>query len=886
MVGSLFDISIIFWGSIQRSNLSEALDRHPDLEQDCAELFRIFASGCSFSSPKLQNQIYDLERAVDTLFAFPMRFAVSWHEAHDLLCPQNTGIELDCWGKGKNFFDFSIWNLYAGEPKNIQHTSSFSHSNPQEVITPALERLFYQRGIVHSEDYGWVGNDLIRVLIEQELHKKMNALVRIMQETYRRSATFIYASPLHVSNKKEFNIPEPASRSAAITRLLWDYEMMDRWTGFSAHRSMWAQPHETVMKQKGVWVFPAKAGKKELHVPKLLQNSIAGLDLYNDWMKVFSNTRYELRALLSLQVRKTTTGLIPLKGKHRFTTGFVFEKYKDIWVKRFTYLVQALLDQSALSHNFPLTPEEPWGTQSFTSAPGPAELYFCAAAELRRQGELSIEPNLKTKIKPTPSDDQRQAILSFLRYPIALIQGPPGTGKSSTIIAMLDEWLLRRNANQTSRILVTAANYAAMTVVAQKVQKEKQLNIPIRLISFEKRENNEKLKESCVFLEHSSKHGWQTKRWRDGTFVRTQEEAFPESCIVFANEYSLGKYHKDDVHIPSFDLIVVDEASQLSPDHFLAALAFVHPLKTKTSGSHFTVITPKNDWTKVLVVGDGDQLSAVRKVEIPKRYQMLLRSIYSFYEYQLEREGQNTVQLFQNFRSVSPIIQSINALGIYNTDLLSYDGITSCPLWIHQTRLFSEEHPFSVGVLVHRSRTDVHRSPTEIQLTVHAVLRLWKDSPESIIEFFTEHVGVVTPHNAQRIALGDKLEKELEPYFSADEQQRTKEKQVLRGAIRTVDKFQGSDRSVIISCVGVSSPVRLKEEEDFLYQLNRFNVTISRPKYRLLFICSQTFLFHIPKQESSVKMIKGLNTIIKKICTQQKTVSEEGYDCILHYSSK
>jgi DNA replication ATP-dependent helicase Dna2 len=167
-------------------------------------------------------------------------------------------------------------------------------------------------------------------------------------------------------------------------------------------------------------------------------------------------------------------------------------------------------------------------------------------------------------------------------------------------------------------------------------------------------------------------------------------------------------------------------------------------------------------------------------------------------------------------------------------------------------------------------------------------MRLWneKDPELSLRDFFMIHVGIVTPHNAQRIALGDALKQEFLGVLSHDVVIRSEEEQIIRGAIRTVDKYQGSDRSIIIASMGVSSPSRLQEEEDFLYQLNRFNVTISRPKYRLLFVCSETFLLHIPKKEENIAMVKGIRAIMNKICTQRTSFYEGKLECTLHYSEK
>ena len=191
-------------------------------------------------------------------------------------------------------------------------------------------------------------------------------------------------------------------------------------------------------------------------------------------------------------------------------------------------------------------------------------------------------------------------------------------------------------------------------------------------------------------------------------------------------------------------------------------------------------------------------------------------------------------------------------------------------------KAFFEEHPFGSVLFI---AEQMYIVPNRNSATVHAVLRLWKASLNPLSNLLS--TWVLLHHITQRIARRQ-LEEELEAYFQ-QRNNRKKEKQVLRGQSngRQVPRV---NRSVIISCVGF--PVLCAQRRGgFSYQLNRSNVTISRPKYRLLFICSQTFLLHIPKQESASWWSKG-SMPSSKICTLQKTVSENGYDSILHYSSK
>ena len=86
-------------------------------------------------------------------------------------------------------------------------------------------------------------------------------------------------------------------------------------------------------------------------------------------------------------------------------------------------------------------------------------------------------------------------------------------------------------------------------------------------------------------------------------------------------------------------------------------------------------------------------------------------------------------------------------------------------------------------------------------------------------------LGVVVPHRAQR-ALAQSQFPTL-----AD-----------AGAIDTVERFQGNQRNVIILSATVSDPAFLRSERDFLLNLQRLNVALSRARVKLIVIASRSII--------------------------------------------
>jgi len=61
-------------------------------------------------------------------------------------------------------------------------------------------------------------------------------------------------------------------------------------------------------------------------------------------------------------------------------------------------------------------------------------------------------------------------------------------------------------------------------------------------------------------------------------------------------------------------------------------------------------------------------------------------------------------------------------------------------------------------------------------------------------------------------------------------------------SIDTVERFQGDERDVIIVSATASDPDYVLNEADFLLNLNRLNVAISRPRKKLVVIASRSVI--------------------------------------------
>jgi superfamily I DNA and/or RNA helicase len=84
-------------------------------------------------------------------------------------------------------------------------------------------------------------------------------------------------------------------------------------------------------------------------------------------------------------------------------------------------------------------------------------------------------------------------------------------------------------------------------------------------------------------------------------------------------------------------------------------------------------------------------------------------------------------------------------------------------------------------------------------------------------------IGVVVPHRAQKALLRAEFPNLAEV-----------------NSIDTVERFQGDERDVIIVSATASDPDYVRNEADFLLNLNRLNVAISRPRKKLIVLASRS----------------------------------------------
>ena len=440
--------------------------------------------------------------------------------------------------------------------------------------------------------------------------------------------------------------------------------------------------------------------------------------------------------------------------------------------------------------------------------------------EAESAAETFVDALLMLESEPPPTAPQRAVIGRHLDEAVVLVQGPPGTGKSHTLgWAILARIFAVRAANpdRPVRVAISSKTHNAVDIVLESV-----------------------VRKWNVWQQHRAAHGLNPL---DGLRVvkigsepaQSAQEAGVEHFEAYTNKknitafleqpllvvgatpgglHTLFKYEAQsrkhstiDWYIQPFDLVVIDEASQVNLPEGVLACAFL-----KASG-------------QALIVGDHRQMPPILAHawdDEAKRSVRAAQPYRSLFEYLMER-GFTRVSLDESFRLH-------RALAAFLSDTI-YRPLDRVDFHSHSQKLLARhayadpyiaaalDPDYPIVVIEHAERNSQQYNPTEVEL-VAPIIEACRDVLK--LDGRTG-VGVVVPHRAQKAALCRRF-----PDLARD------------NAIDTVERFQGGERDVIIVSATVSDSDYVLAEADFLLDAKRLNVALSRPRHKLIVVASSS----------------------------------------------
>ncbi|QYZ78026.1 ATP-dependent helicase [Methanofollis formosanus] len=398
---------------------------------------------------------------------------------------------------------------------------------------------------------------------------------------------------------------------------------------------------------------------------------------------------------------------------------------------------------------------------------------------------------------------QRRAFSRILENRLTLVWGPPGTGKTHFLAHTVLE--IARAKKGRVRIAVSALTHAAIENLLFELQDLTAGDFGLDL-------------SVCKLEKATSPKGHALLVL--GRDVVKKMTKVPERFVLGGTAQAFHKYR---THLPAFDLLIIDEASQMQ----FGELALLLPLLDGTG--------------RLVLAGDDLQLPPVvaSTAEEEEEENELQDSIFAWMR---RRDGEGddsfTVQLLENWR-MNETLSRFSAESLYGS---GYRPATEAVAG-QRIRLLEGEardpfleyvldpaYPLVVVVLEEVRAAVENREEAGLVADLACALRERLCRPDEETPYPASKSGdgafwrrglfIVSPHHAQIAAINQALAGRRtwhsEPF------------------VDTVDKMQGQQCEVVIVSYGVSDTETALREAAFIYSLNRLNVSVTRARAKCI----------------------------------------------------
>jgi hypothetical protein len=432
---------------------------------------------------------------------------------------------------------------------------------------------------------------------------------------------------------------------------------------------------------------------------------------------------------------------------------------------------------------------------------------------------------------------------------VQLLQGPPGTGKTvTTAVAILLRILARRNLGDI--VLISATTHAALDNLLQCIEEFSE--------QFAQLSENEgrHMPNIAIAKVHSSDpydtdntveniNNFEADRARSNVRILTDGHVAiiggTPSALLKMNGTLLGSRQFRNGF--SASSLMVDEASMMVFPHFLALATLIA------------------DEGEIMLAGDHRQLAPIVShdwenedrppVIVYKPYKSAYEAIRDMAQRNISQNSVRISALRFTFRLPPPLVELISRL--YRLDHIELQGIPRETGIIDVTQVGNSWERIWQGncglfLVLHSERQSQKYNQLEAEIIQHIV--------EARMPQPINSIAVITPHRAQRSLLTTRLGN----YFGGP--------MGPIGVIDTVERLQGGQRPTVILSATESDMAYISSNTGFILDLNRSNVAFSRSQDRLVVVCSETLINHIPadyEQYESTMLWKALRNVCSRL---------------------
>ncbi|HNX00456.1 MAG TPA: AAA domain-containing protein [Candidatus Cloacimonadota bacterium] len=442
---------------------------------------------------------------------------------------------------------------------------------------------------------------------------------------------------------------------------------------------------------------------------------------------------------------------------------------------------------------------------------------FMRGERSRRELILGIKEPAR-EMNHVTNDDETERIIdkAMKARDYFLLQGPPGTGKTSRILTSL---VKRIETETNENMMILAFTNRAVDEICDK------------------------LEQNCIDylrLGHGSSgnHHHLDRTIENMTFLEIRDTI--ESSRIFVSTVStfLGQY-QELLRIKKFDTLFVDEASQLLEPHLAGILIHF---------KRFILIGDQNQLPAIVTqtaeenFGDDE---ALKELEFHNFHQSLFERLY---RQCVKREWTQAYDMLTNHyrmhKEIQELINPFYSNRLNATISRQFYAWESCKEDASLEEKLASSRVLFIGV---PSRHEFKKSETEANV-ISGILDIIKAKYGN--EFTSDTVGVITTWRAQV----NEIRKHI---FDGE--------LVQKVTIDTVERYQGSERDIIIYSTALSSPEQLELIESLSADMKvdrKLNVAISRAREQFILIGDPDVLGHSEHYRRVMEQIKARNGYI------------------------
>lgn len=486
---------------------------------------------------------------------------------------------------------------------------------------------------------------------------------------------------------------------------------------------------------------------------------------------------------------------------------------------------------------------------------------------------------------------QWEAWEASLTRRMALVWGPPGTGKSQTLRAVIAAavWLADRDGLPL-RLLIASSTYAAvdnLLLGTDALLRGLLPHKPYRLL----RLRSDYANLPPELAEHPDVEPMAVKTAQAPPAILDLQANLehPEGIVVVAgpsqqlHNLAIATKNKRKKETSKqtqrrwFDLVVVDEASQMDV------------------AESVLVVSKAAEGAAFVLAGDDKQLPPIHKATPPEGLDDAVGSLYGYVRH---HHSVDYLPLQVNYRANSTLVDFTKRAG-YDPGLharhpdlrlgLLGDGPPAerpgdwpdelywTPEWgrfldpakpavcfVYEDEVASQANDFEADAVAALLRLLYGSLDRQLagEIGEDGATKPLAGTPHDPKSFWERAVGVVTPHRAQM----GKVVGRLQGVFSDHD------KATIWGAVDTVERFQGQQRDVIVGSFGLGDPDLIRAEDEFLYNLNRFNVMASRARAKLIVFTTRSLVDHLSDDAEVLEESRLLKNFTESFCETPSSI--------------